>query len=99
MTSGHMSDLMGHNSRQFSFVIRFQNQSRVHKEESSRERERIYYLGIDHLDSERHLGIRVAHEVLTYTVDVLRDNGVVDDLGLTLDFLSHLLPHRDLLLQ
>src|SRR5205085_10501865 len=50
-------------------------------------------------DGERNLAIRIADDVLTDAVHVLRDDGVVDDLGLPLDILREAFAQRDFLLE
>ncbi len=64
VTGGDVTDLMRHDAGQLGFVVRGQNEARVHVEKSARQREGIEFVGINHLDGERHLGIRVAHQVL-----------------------------------
>ena len=88
---GHMRDLVRHHARQFGFAIRLQNQAGIHEEEAAGQRESVHFLGIEHLDGERNLGVGVAHQVLADAVDVFGDDRVVDDLRLPLDFLRQLL--------
>src|ERR1039458_9277793 len=51
---------------------------------------------VNHLESERHLGVGVACQVLAHPVHVLGDDRVVHQLRLALDLSSQLLAHGDL---
>ncbi len=95
---GHVRDLMRHHAGQFRFAVRLQNQPGVDEEESAGQRERIHFFAVDHLDGERHLGVRIPHQVLAHAIYVLRDHRVVDDLGLPLHLLRQPFADRDLFL-
>ena len=99
MPGRHVRDLVRHHARQFGFVIGFQDQPGIDEEESAGKRKGVDLLGVDHLDRERDLGIGIAHQVLAHAIHILGDDRVVDDLGLALDFLRHLLAERDLLFE
>ena len=92
-------DLVRHDAGQFGFVLGLQDQAGVHEEEAARQRERVHFFGVEHLDGEGHLGVGVAHQVLADAVDVLGDDRIVDDLGLALDFLRQLLAEGDFFLE
>src|SRR5690242_3921448 len=42
VTGRYVSNLVRHDSGEFGFVVRVQNQARIHKEESTRKRERVH---------------------------------------------------------
>jgi hypothetical protein len=60
----NVRDFVGHHAGQLSFVIRGENQTRVHIQETSRLSECVDLLGINYLDSEGHFGVGVANQVL-----------------------------------
>src|SRR5260370_25674541 len=65
MARCHVSDLMSHDAGQFGLFVGGQDQSGIHVEESAGQRESVDVVGIDHLNSEWHLGIRISPQVLT----------------------------------
>ena len=73
-----MRNLVRHNARHFSFFIGCQNQSRVHIEESARQRHGIDHIGINHLNGEWYLGVRVPNQVLPNAVHILRNHRIID---------------------
>ncbi len=87
---------MRHHAGQLGFIVRFQNESGVHKEESARQCEGIHFFAVDDLDGERNLGIGIPHQVLTYAIDVLGNHRVIDDFSLTLYFRGQLLAQGNL---
>ena len=93
-----VSDLVRHHACELGFVLRLQDQPGVHEEEAARQRHRVHFFGVQHLDRDRHLRVRVADEVLADAIDVLGDDRIVDDFRLALDLLRDLLAERDLLL-
>src|SRR5260370_27852510 len=99
MPRGHVRYFVGHDSRQFRLLLRAKNQPAIYVKESTWQRKRIDLVGIDHLDRKRHPRIRIAHEVLTDAVYVLRDDRVVDKLRRPLDVLRQLLAKRNFLFQ
>jgi hypothetical protein len=60
-----MGDLMRHNSGEFGSVIGVKNHTRIDKEKSARQGERVHLLTVDHLDRKRHFGVGVAGQVLS----------------------------------
>ncbi len=90
-----MGNLMRHDASQFRFRFSFQDQSGIHEEEAAGQRKSVDFLGIQHLDSEGHLGVGIPHQVLADAVDVFRNNRVVDYLGVALHRLGQLLAHGD----
>ena len=96
---GHVRDLVRHHARQFRFGIGAQDQSAIHVEKSARQRERIHHIGIDHLDREGNLRVRIAHQVLPHAVHVFGHDRIVDQLRRALHFLRQALAQRDLALE
>ena len=50
----HVSNLVRHHAREFGFVVRRQDQSRVYIEKSAWQREGIDHVRVDHLDRKWH---------------------------------------------
>ena len=96
---GYVRDFVRHHAGQLGFGIGFQDQAGVHKEKPAGQGKGIHLFGIQHLDGERHFGVRVPDQVLTHAVYVLRDDRVVDDLRLALHLLRQLFAESDLLLE
>ena len=92
----HVSNLMRHDAGHFGFFVRGQNQPGVHVEESAGQGHRVDHVGINDLDGERHLRVRVANQILSDAVHVLGNDGIVDQFDLGLDLLGILAPARDL---
>ena len=90
---------MCHDASQFSFVVGSQDQAGIDIEEASGQRECIDLIRIHHLDSERHKGIGVPHQVLTNTIDEFGNCRIGDEFGGSFDLLGKLLAHLDLLFQ
>src|SRR5690349_21242526 len=55
MTGGHMRDLMRHDTSQFGFAVRLEDQAGVYEEEPTGQREGVDLFGIENLDGERNL--------------------------------------------
>ncbi len=98
MARRDVSDFMRHHARHLGFVVGVEQNAGVDEEEAAGQREGVDLFRIDDLDGERNLGVGVAHQVLPDPVDVFRDDRIVDNLGLPLDFLGHLLAQRDFFL-
>ena len=94
-----MGNFVGHDASEFGFRIGLEHEARINEEESAGEGEGVDFFRVQHLDGKGHFGIRVPDEVLPNAVDVLGDDGVVDNLGLALDFLRQLFAECDFLLQ
>ena len=99
MPRRYVRNFVRHHSRKFRFFLRPQNQPAVHVEKSARQRKRVHFIGIDHLDREWHLRIRIAHQVLPHAVDVLRHHRVIDHLGTAFHFLRQRFSQRNLVFQ
>ena len=54
MACSHVSNLVRHHAREFGFVVRRQDQSRVYIEKSAWQREGIDHVRVDHLDRKWH---------------------------------------------
>ena len=91
MAGNHVRDLVRHHSGQFRFVFRCQDQPFVDVEIAAREGKRIHLIGIDDLDVERNLGIRMLHDVLADAIDIFADHGIFDQLGGLFEFRRDLL--------
>ena len=85
-----------HNSGHLSFVVGVNQDARVDEEEAARKCEGIDFIAVDHFDGERNFGVGITDQVLADAIHVLGDDGVIDDLRLTFDFLGHLLAEADL---
>ena len=81
------------------FDIRLEDQPRIDEEETTRKRKCVDRRIFDHLDRERNLRIRVADQILSYSIDVLGDHRIIDDFRLPLYLLSKLLAERNFLLE
>ena len=90
------ADFVRHHAGHLGFVVGVQQNPGVDEEEPARQREGVDLFRIDHLDGERNFRIRVPHQILANPVHVFGDDRIVDNLGLTLHFLGHLLAQRDL---
>src|SRR4051812_27360394 len=82
MARGDVRNLVRHNARQLRLVIRGENQALINIEKPARKRKSVDLVRINHLDGEGDARVRVQNYVLAYAVDVLRDEGVVYELGL-----------------
>src|SRR6266478_5279547 len=96
MAGGHVRDFVRHYASHFRFVVGSQDQAGIHVKKTTRQSESIDRVRVDDLDRERNLGIGVPHQVLTQPVDVLRDDGILDQLGTGVDLLCILRAHIDL---
>ncbi len=99
MTGSHMSDLVRHDSGQFGLLISSQEQPGIHIEESAGQCKGVYFTGVNHLDREGHLCIRVSYEVLSDPVHVLGDDGVLNQFHGAVDHLGIFPAHADLCFQ
>src|ERR1700751_2008816 len=61
MPCSHVRYFMGHDARQLRLLLGAKNQTAIYIKESSRQREGIDLVGIDHLDREWSSRIRIAH--------------------------------------
>ena len=98
MTRANVRDFMRHNSRQLRFLIGAQHHAAIHIEESAGERKGIHHIGIDHLDREGHLRVRIANQVLPDAIHIFRHHRVGDELRNAVHFLRQLLAQRNLML-
>ena len=98
MPRRYVRNLVRHHPGKFRFLVCRHNQSRVDIEEAAWEREGIQLVRVNHLNSEGHLGIGVAYQVLPNTIDVLRDDRILNQLDAGLHLLGILLAHADLAL-
>ncbi len=99
MSGRDVRDLVCHHAGQLGFFVGRQNQPGIYVEESTRQSERIHFVGIDDLDGERYLGVGIPYQVLSDAVDVLRDHRILHHLYARLDLLGVLLAHANLGLQ
>ena len=95
----NVRDLVGHHSGHFRFFVGAQDQPAIYVEKSAGQCERVHLIGIDHLDRERHLGVRVAHQVLAHAVHIFGDYRIIDKLRGAVHFLRELFAQRNLVLQ
>ena len=56
----NVRDFVRHHAGQFSLGIGFQNQARVHEEESARQSESVHVIVVDNFDRKRNFCVRVA---------------------------------------
>src|ERR1700756_4536908 len=99
MPCSHVRYFMGHDPPQLRLLLGAKNQPAIHIKESSRQREGIDLVGIDHLDREWYSRVRIAHEILSDAIYIFRDDRVVDELGRALDLLRQLLTECNFLFQ
>ncbi len=92
----NVRNFMRHHAGQFRLFIGRQDQAGIHIKKAARQRERIDLVGIDHLDRERHLRVRIPHQVLPDPVDVLIHERILNQLHAALDFHRVLLANLDL---
>ena len=95
MARGNVRYLMRHHAGQLGLFISRQNQAGIHIEESARQRERVHFIGVDYLDGKRYLGIRIAHQILPYAIDILVHDWVLHQLYAVFDLHRILLAHSD----
>ena len=86
-----MRDFVGHHSGKLRFFVGVHDQAAIHVEKSAGKRERIDLIRVDHLDRERNLGVRIAHQVLAHAIHVFSNHRVGDELCGTVSFLCELL--------
>ena len=67
---------MRHHTRKFVFGVASQNKTGVYIEEATGQRHGIDLVRVKDPDRERHLSVRVAHNVLTNTIHVLDDHRI-----------------------
>ena len=96
MTGSHMSDLVCHDSGQFGFFVRGEEQSGIYIEESSWQGKGVYFTGVNYFDRKGHLRIGVTHDVLSDPVHVLGDDGVLNQFHGAVDHLGIFPAHADL---
>ena len=96
MVCADVRRLMRHHSGQLRFLVRRQNQARVHIEKAAGQRHRVDLVGINHLDRERHLAVGVLHNVLADAVYILHNHWIGDETRALLDLVGVLLAHLDL---
>ncbi len=89
---------MCHHTGELCFVIGCEYQAFIHKEETTRQCERVYFIAVDDLDRKRDLCIRMEDNVLADSVDVFGDQRIFDQLGLLLDLESELASQCNFLL-
>src|SRR5208282_2800376 len=94
-----MRDFVGHDAGEFGFFLGAQNEAAVDVKEATGKSESVHFVGVDDLDSEGNFCVGVADEILAYAVDVFSDDGIIDELGGTLDFLGELLAEADFALE
>src|SRR5271157_485729 len=99
VTGSNVGNLVRHHSGQLGFIVSSQDQSRVHVEETARQRESVQFVGVDHFDGEWHLGVRIPHQVLPDAVHILGNQRIADQLGAVLHLLRVGTSHRHLLVQ
>src|ERR1700751_249945 len=98
MARRHMSDLMCHHASQFRFLVRCEDQTGIHIEEPARQGEGIDLIGVDDLDRERNLRIRIALNILAHPVNILGDHRILNQLNGRLYLLGILPTQGDLFL-
>ena len=86
---------MRHHAGQFGFLVGGENQPAVDVEKPAGQRERVDFVGINHLDRERNLGVGVPHQVLPDAIHVLIDDRVLHQAGGLLHHHGVLLAHLD----
>ena len=79
MTGGHVSDFMSHDTCQFGFTFRFQNEAFVDVEIPSRQSKGVHVIRVNDFDNKGNLGIRVLHDLLAKSIDVLGDNRILNE--------------------
>src|SRR2546422_3554266 len=94
-----MGDFMRHHPGQFRLFIGTQHQSAIHVEKAAGQCKSIDLVRVDHLDSEGHFGVGIAHQVLANAVDELDHDRIVHQFGGALHFLRQLLADSDLFLE
>src|SRR5262249_42779954 len=99
MSCSNMGDLMGHYASQLRFVVRSENQSTVDIEKPTGQSERVDLIGLHDFDRERNLRVRIPNEILSYTIDILVDGWIIEQLHLPLDFRRQLPAHRDFFIE
>nr|QST87845.1 hypothetical protein [uncultured organism] len=99
VAGGDVRDFVGHNAGEFRLFLGAENQAAIDVEKAARESESVDFVGVDDLDGKGHAGIGVADEILADAIDVFGDDGVVNELGGTLDFLGKPLPQGDFALE
>ena len=95
MAGRNVGNLVRHHACKLSLFVGRQNQSAVHVEETARQSEGVDLVRVDDLDSERHLGVGVAHQVLPDSIHVLIDDRVLNHAGGLFDHHGVLLAHLD----
>ena len=94
----HVRDLVRHHASHFRFVIGGEDQAGIYVEESAGKGEGVDGIIVNNFDSERHLGVGVAHQVLADAVHVLGDYRILHQLHACLNLLGILLADGDLFL-
>src|SRR5215472_2068202 len=84
----YVRDLVGHHARKLGLFLRAQNQTAVHIKKAAGQSKGVDDVRVDHLDGEGNLGVRVAHQVLAYTVHILGDDRIINQLGRLLNLLG-----------
>ena len=90
MSGGHVSDLVGHDGGEFSFAFRCSDQCAVDVEKSARKSVGAGNVaGVDDLYGEWNISIGVNDDSLGEAIDVLVDDGIMDDLGAVIEGRGH----------
>ncbi len=90
-----MGNLVSHDARELRLFLSAEDQAAVHIKKAAGQRESVDFVGIDDFDGEGNARIGIAHQVLANAIDVFRNDGVVNELGGALNFLSQLLAEGD----
>ncbi len=85
VVSADVSDLVGHDARDFGFFIGGHDEAGVDIKEAAGESHGVDLVGVDDLDGEGDFAVGVFDDVLADAVDVLDDDGIGDEVGGLLD--------------
>ncbi len=85
VAGAHVGNLMRHDSGEFRLFVGCQDQPGIHIEKPARQGERVDFIGVNDLDSEGYLRIRIAHQILADAVHVFCNHRVGDHLHAVID--------------
>src|SRR5947209_1427532 len=99
VAGGHVANLMGHDSGQFRFLIGGEYGAGVHVHVTAGQRKGVGRFVIQNFNNERHLGIRITHDVLPDAVDVFGDLRIGDEFRTGIYLPGKLMAHSHLFIQ
>ena len=94
-----MTEFVRQHGGKFRFVVGKPQHTGIHKNKSARQCKRVDFFRVDQREGNGKSDIGITHQILPQAVDVFRDNRIVNDPRLLLDFDGKLLAESDFLFE